>query len=104
MGRGFSVAFTGVLKREEFSDQRPALDCGSSYHRRIPLMFSERTNWKLAQNRFTKALEEVRARGAKVLDLTVSNLTRAGLHYEEQAILGALASPRALDYDPQSSG
>jgi len=67
-------------------------------------MFSERTNWKLAQNRFTKALEEVRARGAKVLDLTVSNPTRAGLHYEEQAILGALASPRALDYDPQSKG
>ena len=71
---------------------------------RIPLMFSERTNWKLAQNRFTKALEEVRARGAKVLDLTVSNPTRAGLRYEEQAILGALASPRALDYDPQSKG
>ena len=27
-----------------------------------------------------------------------------GLHYDEQAILGALASPRALDYDPQSKG
>jgi alanine-synthesizing transaminase len=67
-------------------------------------MFSERTNWKRAQNRFTQALEEVRARGAKVLDLTVSNPTRAGLHYEEQTILGALASPRALDYDPQSKG
>jgi alanine-synthesizing transaminase len=67
-------------------------------------MFSERTNWKLAQNRFAKALEEMRARGAKVLDLTVSNPTRAGLHYEQQAILGALASPRALDYDPQSKG
>jgi alanine-synthesizing transaminase len=67
-------------------------------------MFSDRTNWKLAQNRFTQALEEARARGAKVLDLTVSNPTRAGLHYDEQAILGSLASPRALDYDPQSKG
>jgi alanine-synthesizing transaminase len=67
-------------------------------------LFSERTNWKLAQNRFTQALEEVRAGGAKVLDLTVSNTTRAGLHYDEQAILGALGSPRALDYDPQSKG
>jgi alanine-synthesizing transaminase len=67
-------------------------------------MFSDRTNWKLAQNRFTHSLEEVRARGAKVLDLTVSNPTRAGLHYEEQAILGSLASPRALDYDPQAKG
>jgi len=67
-------------------------------------MFSERTNWKLAQNRFTRAVEEVRAGGARVLDLTVSNPTRAGLRYDEAAILGALASPRALDYDPQSKG
>ncbi|HEY6373483.1 MAG TPA: pyridoxal phosphate-dependent aminotransferase [Candidatus Sulfotelmatobacter sp.] len=67
-------------------------------------MFSDRTNWRLAQNRFTVALEEVRARGARVFDLTVSNPTRAGLHYDERAILGVLASPRALDYDPQSKG
>jgi len=67
-------------------------------------MFSERTNWKLAQNRFTQALEQVRSRGTKVVDLTLSNPTRAGLQYDEQAILGALASPRALDYDPQSKG
>ena len=69
-----------------------------------PPKFSDRTNWKLAQNRFTQALEEVRAGGAKVLDLTVSNPTRVGLHYDEQAISRALASPRALDYDPQSKG
>jgi alanine-synthesizing transaminase len=67
-------------------------------------MFSERTNWKLAQNRFTQALEEVRAGGAQVLDLTISNPTRAALRYDEAAILGALASPRALDYDPQPKG
>jgi len=72
--------------------------------RALVIMFSERTNWKLAQNRFTQALEEVRAGGARVLDLTVSNPTRAGLHYDEPAILSALASPRALDYDPQSKG
>ncbi len=39
-----------------------------------------------------------------MLDLSISNPTRAGLHYDEMAILGALASPRALDYDPQSKG
>ena len=66
--------------------------------------FSDRTNWKLAQNRFTQALEEVRAAGAKILDLTVSNPTRAGLKYDSDAILGALTSARALDYDPQSKG
>jgi aspartate/methionine/tyrosine aminotransferase len=67
-------------------------------------MFSDRTNWKLAQNRFTQAVEEVRAAGAKILDLTVSNPTRAGLVYDSQAILGALGSALALDYDPQSKG
>ena len=67
-------------------------------------MFSDRTNWKLAQNRFTQAVEEVRATGAKILDLTVSNPTRAGLVYDSQAILGALGSALALDYDPQSKG
>src|ERR1700756_3473946 len=67
-------------------------------------MFSERTNWKLAQNRFTQALEQVRSRGTRVVDLTVSNPTRAGLHYDERATLAALPSPRALDYDPQPKG
>ena len=66
--------------------------------------FSDRTDWKLAQNRFTVAVEEVRASGTKILDLTLSNPTRAGLYYDERAILGALASPLALDYDPQAKG
>jgi alanine-synthesizing transaminase len=67
-------------------------------------MFSERTSWKLAQNRLTQALEEMRARGEKVIDLTVSNSTRVGLEYDSEAILEALASARALDYDPQPKG
>jgi aspartate/methionine/tyrosine aminotransferase len=67
-------------------------------------MFSDRTGWKLAQNRFTQAVEEVRASGAEILDLTVSNPTRVALEYDLQAILTALASPRALDYDPQAKG
>jgi alanine-synthesizing transaminase len=67
-------------------------------------MFSERTNWKLGLNRFTQAVEVARASGAKILDLTVSNPTRAGLRYDEAAILRALGSPKALDYDPQSKG
>ena len=67
-------------------------------------MFSDRTNWKLAQNRFTQAVEEVRSSGAKILDLTVSNPTRVGLEYDSRAILAALVSPQALDYDPQAKG
>jgi aspartate/methionine/tyrosine aminotransferase len=67
-------------------------------------LFSERTNWKLAQNRLTQALEEVRTAGVSLLDLTISNPTRAGLEYDSRTILAALASARALDYDPQPKG
>jgi len=67
-------------------------------------MFSERTNWRLAQNRFTQAVEEARTRGAKILDLSASNPTRVGLQYDSAAILSALRSERALDYDPQAKG
>jgi alanine-synthesizing transaminase len=67
-------------------------------------MFSDRTNWKLRRNRLTETLEEVRSSGARVLDLTISNPTRIGLHYDEAQILQSLASPRAMDYDPQPKG
>ena len=67
-------------------------------------MFSHRTNWKLTRNRLTEALEEVRASGARVLDLTISNPTRASLRYDAPRILQALASPQAMDYDPQPKG
>jgi alanine-synthesizing transaminase len=67
-------------------------------------MFSERTGWKLAQNRLTEVLNEVRRNGAHILDLTGSNPTRVGLRYDAPAILNALASPEALDYDPQPKG
>src|ERR1700691_673 len=67
-------------------------------------MFSDRTNWKLTRNRLTDALEGARSEGANILDLTVSNPTRAGLLYDKAAILASLGSPQAVDYDPQPKG
>jgi alanine-synthesizing transaminase len=67
-------------------------------------MFSNRTNWKLTRNRLTETLEQVIASGARVLDLTVSNPTRAGLRYDDAGILQSLSSPQAMDYDPQPKG
>jgi alanine-synthesizing transaminase len=67
-------------------------------------MFSDRTNWKLTRNRLTDALEAARASGANILDLTVSNPTRAGLCYDEATILRSLCAPQAIDYDPQPKG
>src|SRR5215472_760520 len=67
-------------------------------------MFSHRTDWKLTPNRFTEAQRDVEAAGMEVLDLTMSNPVRAEIPYDAEAILGALARPEALDYDPQPKG
>src|SRR5207237_4374121 len=67
-------------------------------------MFSRRTDWKLTPNHFTKAQREIAVAGREVLDLTISNPTRAGLRYDEEFILKSLVNHRALDYDPQSKG
>jgi len=67
-------------------------------------MFSKRTDWSLTTNRFTQALADARAAGAEVLDLTVSNPTRADLHFDQMTILGSLNSSGVLDYDPQAKG
>ena len=67
-------------------------------------MFSHRTEWKLTTNRFTKVQAELRATGMEILDLTISNPTRAGLSYDADAIVGGLARPEVLDYDPQPKG
>ena len=67
-------------------------------------MFSKRTEWKLTRNRFSQAQVDLRASGMEVLDLSLSNPTRAGFQLDQEAILQALAQPEALDYDPQPKG
>src|SRR5580698_2385008 len=67
-------------------------------------MFSDRTNWRLSPNAFTNAIEEARASGLKLLDLTVSNPTEAGILPNVEAVLTALANPEAMRYDPQPRG
>jgi alanine-synthesizing transaminase len=67
-------------------------------------MLSRRTNWKLAPNPFTEAQHELRAGGQPILDLTLSNPTRAELHYDSESILQALVNPEAMQYDPHPRG
>lgn len=67
-------------------------------------MFSRRTSWKLTPNRFAEAQQQALSSGREVLDLTVSNPTRAELHYEPEAIVHAFSNPEMLDYDPQPKG
>src|SRR5579884_4194009 len=74
----------------------PSLSCS--------FMFSRRTAWNLAPNRLTLAHQQALRSGNTILDLTLSNPTRAGLAYNESAILNAFHNSKALDYDPQPKG
>jgi aspartate/methionine/tyrosine aminotransferase len=67
-------------------------------------MFSQRTNWNLATNRYTEAIEAHRRAGRELLDLTASNPTTVGLHYDGGKILAALGNPAALSYEPTAKG
>lgn len=67
-------------------------------------LYSSRLHWELAPNRLSRLLEEKRAAGAQILDLTESNPTAAGFTYPAEAILSALADPRSLRYEPSAAG
>jgi aspartate/methionine/tyrosine aminotransferase len=67
-------------------------------------MFSDRTNWRLSPNALTRAIEEARASGREILDLTISNPTEAGVRPNPEIVLAALANPEAMHYDPQPRG
>ncbi len=67
-------------------------------------MFSDRTNWRLVPNALTQAIAEARSSGQKILDLTVSNPTEAGIHGDTDTVSAALGNPAAMLYDPQPRG
>ena len=67
-------------------------------------LFSSRLQWDLAPNRISQLLDERRAAGLSILDLTESNPTAAGFAYPSDAILFALADPRSLRYEPDAAG
>ena len=67
-------------------------------------IFSERTNWTLQTNAFTRALADLRASGREILDLTVGNPTEVGIQCDRDVVLGALVNPEIMHYDPQPRG
>lgn len=66
-------------------------------------MFSSRFHWDFRPNRLTQALAARRAAGARVLDLTESNPTHAGLSYPP-AVCEAFAGERMMAYEPAPAG
>lgn len=77
---------------------------GLLYHRRRTIMFSSRLDWDLPPNPLAKLLQKTRAAGATILDLTESNPTATGFAYPSDRILGALADPRSMRYEPAPAG
>ncbi len=66
-------------------------------------MFSSRFQWDFAPNRVTRVLSERRRAGARILDLTESNPTHAGLAYPAE-MRAAFADSRLWQYDPSPAG
>jgi alanine-synthesizing transaminase len=67
-------------------------------------VFSRRSAHDSSPNALSRALSARRARGGEVLDLTLSNPTRAELPYASREILAALVQPGALEYAPEAFG
>jgi len=66
--------------------------------------FSSRTGWDLGESSFAESIRRAKAKGRSLIDLTVSNPTVCGFHYDAEAILAPLSDPRALVYDPDPKG
>src|SRR5687768_2733659 len=67
-------------------------------------VFSRRSAHESSPNALSRALSARRARGEEVLDLTLSNPTRAELPYASAEILAALVHPGVLEYAPEAFG
>ncbi|HEY2361841.1 MAG TPA: pyridoxal phosphate-dependent aminotransferase [Candidatus Angelobacter sp.] len=67
-------------------------------------MFASRTNWNLKPNLLAEALEQHKASGLRLLDLSASNPTECGFKYDAPAIMRALCAPASLQYRPDPKG
>jgi len=66
-------------------------------------MFSSRLHWDFRLNRLSEAIAARKHARARILDLTESNPTRAGLAYPQE-IVNAFQDPRMLVYEPAPAG
>ncbi|MGB7760591.1 MAG: pyridoxal phosphate-dependent aminotransferase [Bryobacteraceae bacterium] len=66
-------------------------------------MYSSRFHWDVQRNRLTELLADKHGQGARILDLTQSNPTRAGIEYPEE-LRRVFDHPGVLRYDPLPAG
>ena len=68
------------------------------------MVFSHRVPADHTANRLSALIEQKRARGETILDLTESNPTRCGFSYDEARLLAALASPGTVQAEARRLG
>lgn len=68
------------------------------------MRLSSRLPWEHPLNRLTRAVEERRARGLPLIDLTETNPTRVGISYPEEELASLLARGAASGYAPHPRG
>lgn len=66
--------------------------------------FSARTRWDLQLTKYAAALKNLRAGDVPSFDLTASNPTTCGFHYDSAGILRELSQPECLRYEPNPRG
>ncbi len=67
------------------------------------MRFSARSDFAMDNSNYGEALGEARGR-EDFIDLTISNPTRCGFIYPEDAVLAAFNNPAVLQYDPDPLG
>ncbi len=68
------------------------------------MRFSKRTNWSGEPNPWSTLLDQKKAEGAPLLDLTQSNPTKSGLRGLDASFLTALSDQRSKTYEPDPQG
>ncbi|MEA2559496.1 MAG: alanine-synthesizing transaminase [Acidobacteriota bacterium] len=69
-----------------------------------PIRWSRRLPWEHPTNRLTRAVEERKARGLPILDLTETNPTRVGIPYPEEELAEILRRAADPGYEPHPRG
>lgn len=67
-------------------------------------MFTQRFNFSMTPNRWTRALREARAEGRDLLDLAISNPTAAGFAWAPEQLGNALCGNGLATYRPSARG
>lgn len=67
-------------------------------------MLSKRFGFNIDANRLSLLLKKKKSTGSRILDLTMSNPTDAGLNYDSIGILNSIAKPESLYYLPEPKG